>query len=103
MPTTAPYHLLILENEAFKAGDVDTGFIVKHGDELNKPLPQKKGGVSQRAACAQQGGCCSCGERSCVVLAHVLGLPVHSTCLEGRGGGARVWGRQGCARGVPSM
>ena len=25
MPTTVPYHLLILENEAFVKGDVDTG------------------------------------------------------------------------------
>ena len=34
VPTTAPFHCLILENEAFKAGDVDTGFIVKHADSL---------------------------------------------------------------------
>jgi acetyl/propionyl-CoA carboxylase alpha subunit len=42
VPTTMPYHLLILESEAFKAGDVDTGFIVKHADELAKPLPSEK-------------------------------------------------------------
>lgn len=41
VPTTIPYHLLILENEAFQAGDVDTGFIVKHGDSLQQP-PQRK-------------------------------------------------------------
>jgi acetyl/propionyl-CoA carboxylase alpha subunit len=34
VPTTAPFHILILENEFFKKGDVDTGFIVKHADDL---------------------------------------------------------------------
>lgn len=42
VPTTAPFHALIMETEAFKAGDVDTGFIIKHADELEKPLPSKK-------------------------------------------------------------
>lgn len=43
VPTTAPYHLLILDNEYFKAGDVDTGFIAKHGDELVLPAePARK-------------------------------------------------------------
>jgi acetyl-CoA carboxylase biotin carboxylase subunit len=51
VPTTIPYHLLILENEAFKAGDVDTGFIVKHADDLAKPLPsQKKANIVEAAA-----------------------------------------------------
>jgi acetyl-CoA carboxylase biotin carboxylase subunit len=39
VPTTIPYHLLILDNPSFVAGDVDTGFIVKHGDELTEPPP----------------------------------------------------------------
>jgi acetyl-CoA carboxylase biotin carboxylase subunit len=30
VPTTAGYHKLILNHESFRAGDVDTGFIVKH-------------------------------------------------------------------------
>lgn len=34
VPTTAPFHALILENDAFKAGDVDTGFILKHQETL---------------------------------------------------------------------
>lgn len=37
VPTTVPYHLLILENEDFIAGNVDTGFIAKHGDSLTEP------------------------------------------------------------------
>lgn len=41
VPTTVPYHLLILDNEAFVRGDVDTGFIVKHGDTLTEPPPIK--------------------------------------------------------------
>ena len=46
VPTTIPFHELILENEAFKAGDVDTGFIAKHGDQLAEPLPKKEGGIN---------------------------------------------------------
>eukprot|EP01023_Acetabularia_acetabulum_P059856 TRINITY_DN7196_c1_g2_i1.p1 TRINITY_DN7196_c1_g2~~TRINITY_DN7196_c1_g2_i1.p1 ORF type:complete len:500 (-),score=93.70 TRINITY_DN7196_c1_g2_i1:119-1618(-) len=37
VPTTAPYHSLILENQDFVDGEVDTGFIVKHADELSQP------------------------------------------------------------------
>ncbi|KFM27170.1 Biotin carboxylase, chloroplastic [Auxenochlorella protothecoides] len=52
VPTTAPYHLLILDNEYFKAGDVDTGFIAKHGDELVLPAEpaRKKVNVVEAAA-----------------------------------------------------
>ena len=46
VPTTIPFHELILENEAFKAGDVDTGFIAKHADQLAEPLPKKEGGIN---------------------------------------------------------
>ncbi|KAG2426150.1 hypothetical protein HXX76_013131 [Chlamydomonas incerta] len=42
VPTTAPFHKLILATEAFKAGDVDTGFIIKHADELKEPPPVPK-------------------------------------------------------------
>ncbi|KAI3436743.1 hypothetical protein D9Q98_006158 [Chlorella vulgaris] len=41
VPTTAPFHILILENEFFKKGDVDTGFIVKHADDLKEPPKMK--------------------------------------------------------------
>ena len=34
VPTTAPFHMLILDNESFKKGDVDTGFIPKHAESL---------------------------------------------------------------------
>jgi len=34
VPTTAPFHCLILENEEFKKGNVDTGFIPKHQETL---------------------------------------------------------------------
>jgi len=51
VPTTILYHLLILDNEDFIAGDVDTGFIPKHADELAEPpvLPQKKNKVVEAA------------------------------------------------------
>ena len=43
VPTTTPYHLLILDVPDFVAGDVDTGFIPKHADELKqKPEDPKK-------------------------------------------------------------
>lgn len=41
VPTTAPYHRLILEIEDFKKGIVDTGFIPKHQDELDIPPHEK--------------------------------------------------------------
>lgn len=42
VPTTIPYHLLILDNKDFIAGDVDTGFIPKHADELASPPVSSK-------------------------------------------------------------
>nr|QKY14956.1 acetyl-coenzyme a carboxylase carboxyl transferase subunit (ACCD) [Polytomella parva] len=36
VPITAPFQKLILQTEAFKKGDVDTGFIAKHADELKE-------------------------------------------------------------------
>ena len=41
VPTTAPFHILILNNEDFKAGNVDTGFIPKHADQLKDPPKMK--------------------------------------------------------------
>ena len=37
MPTTIGYHQLILDTEDFKAGNVDTGFIPSHAEELAEP------------------------------------------------------------------
>jgi acetyl-CoA carboxylase biotin carboxylase subunit len=37
VPTTIEYHKVLLDNPDFKAGDVDTGFIPKHQDELVAP------------------------------------------------------------------
>lgn len=37
VPTTSPYHMLLLASEDFIAGNVDTGFIPKHQDELETP------------------------------------------------------------------
>ncbi|GAB4820653.1 hypothetical protein N2152v2_007699 [Parachlorella kessleri] len=57
VPTTAPFHLLILDTEAFKSGDVDTGFIVKHADELTRPPPSKKAmHIVEQHAKARVGG-----------------------------------------------
>merc|ERR1712078_942528 len=36
-PTTIEYHKVLLDNPDFKAGNVDTGFIPKHQDELVAP------------------------------------------------------------------
>lgn len=38
----------ILDNEYFRAGDVDTGFIVKHADALNTPPPSKESIVAKK-------------------------------------------------------
>lgn len=54
VPTTAPFHCLILENEEFKAGNVDTGFIPKHQDSLR---------VSRRGL--HSGGCQVLGAKWC--------------------------------------
>lgn len=37
VPTTAPYHMLLLQTEDFKDGNVDTGFIPSHTDDLETP------------------------------------------------------------------
>lgn len=37
VPTTGPYHKLILATEDFKAGNVNTSFIPTHLDELKTP------------------------------------------------------------------
>ena len=51
VPTTISYHLLILDHPAFVSGDVDTGFIVKYGDDLVAPPPTtKKSNVVVEAA-----------------------------------------------------
>jgi acetyl-CoA carboxylase, biotin carboxylase subunit len=50
VPTTAPFHKLILNHHAFKAGDVDTGFIPKYQEELATPpaTPKVKTFLSDR-------------------------------------------------------
>jgi len=42
VPTTGPFHKLILNHHAFRAGTVDTGFIPKYIDELKTPPPTSK-------------------------------------------------------------
>jgi len=42
VPTTAGFHKLILNHEEFRAGNVDTGFIVKHAADLQTPPPPPK-------------------------------------------------------------
>ena len=37
MPTTIGYHQLILDTADFRAGNVDTGFIPSHAEELAEP------------------------------------------------------------------
>ncbi|KIZ07144.1 acetyl-CoA carboxylase, biotin carboxylase [Monoraphidium neglectum] len=42
VPTTGPFHKLILDHPAFRAGDVDTGFIPKYQAELTTPPPTSR-------------------------------------------------------------
>jgi acetyl-CoA carboxylase biotin carboxylase subunit len=42
VPTTIDYHQLILDTKDFRDGNVDTGFIPSHADELAKPPPSTK-------------------------------------------------------------
>ena len=37
VPTTIDYHQLILNTQDFKDGNVDTGFIPSHAEELAEP------------------------------------------------------------------
>lgn len=56
VPTTAPYHKLILNSEPFRSGDIDTGFIAKHGDDLKEPpKPSKVSKFMSEAAKARKG------------------------------------------------
>lgn len=41
VPTTIPYHKNILLTDAFRQGDVDTGFIQKYQEELSEPPTEK--------------------------------------------------------------
>ena len=53
VPTTAPFHCLILENEEFKKGNVDTGFIPKHQDSLTvRGGGWRLEGLAGRCGCA---------------------------------------------------
>lgn len=38
-----------MKNESFRAGQVDTGFILKHADELNVPPPSTANIVAEAA------------------------------------------------------
>lgn len=42
VPSTIDYHQLILDTEDFRAGNVDTGFILSHAAELQEPPPSSK-------------------------------------------------------------
>ena len=41
VPTTLPFHNLIMAHPKFQEGDVDTGFILKYGDDLTEPEEPK--------------------------------------------------------------
>eukprot|EP00798_Chlamydomonas_sp_ICE-L_P002148 gene2148-18197_t len=61
VPTTIAYHQLILDSEAFRNAIVDTGFILKHAEELSSPPKESKARVfltdvvKQRKAAAKAG------------------------------------------------
>jgi hypothetical protein len=56
VPTTGPFHKLILNHPAFRAGDVDTGFIPKYQEELTTPPPEPKVGGRDGWGGARGGG-----------------------------------------------
>ena len=84
VPTTAPFHCLILDNEAFNKGDVDTGFIVKHADEL-------------KVSCVARCPMCVCVEshycRSCFGFGRCVAVPAIGPGLASWAGTAA--GREG--------
>lgn len=59
VPTTLPYHNLIMNHPKFKEGDVDTGFIVKYADDLREPEvvenPNPMGNIVAQAAKKKKG------------------------------------------------
>ena len=68
VPTTTQYHEMILEIEDFVNGNVDTGFIPKHADQLTDPPPPKTS-VSADASCACNARCV------CIALQGQSNLP----------------------------
>eukprot|EP00892_Ulva_mutabilis_P011262 jgi/Ulvmu1/8508/UM044_0042.1 len=52
VPTTLPFHKLIMEHPKFVEGDVDTGFIVKYADDLVEPA---EAGTPKRNFVAEAG------------------------------------------------
>ena len=52
VPTTTQYHEMILEIEDFVHGNVDTGLIPKHADQLTDPPPPKTRVSAAAAACS---------------------------------------------------
>ncbi|KAL3140043.1 Chromatin assembly factor 1 subunit, variant 2 [Trebouxia sp. C0009 RCD-2024] len=52
VPTTIQYHTMILDLEDFQKGNVDTGFIPSHAEELKEPPPSPKANLNivERAA-----------------------------------------------------
>lgn len=57
VPTTTQYHEMILEIDDFVNGNVDTGFIPKHADQLTDPPPPKSS-VSANPSCASHAWLC---------------------------------------------
>jgi acetyl/propionyl-CoA carboxylase alpha subunit len=53
VPTTLPFHDLIMAHPKFQEGDVDTGFIVKYADDLTEPeepaIPNPNASIVARA------------------------------------------------------
>ena len=50
--TTIQYHTMLLDLDDFKAGNVDTGFIPNHADELREPPPPKPVRLEPSQSCA---------------------------------------------------
>jgi acetyl-CoA/propionyl-CoA carboxylase biotin carboxyl carrier protein len=54
--TTIPFARAILENEAFRTGDVGTAFIGAHLDELISSIPPEGGRITNRPAATMERG-----------------------------------------------
>ena len=68
VPTTIPFHKLLLRNEQFVAGNIDTAFIVKNAADLAVKPPTSKVRCSQIHAAAPAPRPPSSALRSCPCL-----------------------------------
>ena len=77
VPTTIQYHTMILDLEDFQKGNVDTGFIPSHAEELKEPPPSPKA-VSRILCCWPSCSTIKCQDMSRHLMCYASCLP----CLQ---------------------